>query len=119
MDLKTEYLGLKLDHPVVVSACQPLSKDLDKLKQMEADGAAAVVLHSLFEEQIINESTTLDHYLSYKEESFAEALTFFPEMSEYDLAPQQYLELIQRAKNELSIPLIGSLNGVSAGGWIE
>ena len=119
MDMKTEYLGLELDHPVVVSACQPLSRDLEKLKQMEEDGAAAVVLHSLFEEQIVNESTALDHYLSYKEESFAEALTFFPEMSEYNLLPRQYLELIEEAKEELDIPLVGSLNGVSTGGWLE
>lgn len=119
MDLKTDYLGLELEHPLVVSACQPLSKDIDSLKELEEGGAAAVVLYSLFEEQVIHESVELDHYLSYEEESFAEAQTFFPEMEDYQLGPDEYLSLIQKGKAELDIPVIGSLNGVSSGGWVD
>jgi len=117
IDLSTTYLGLKLKNPLVVSA-SPLSEDLDKIRRMEDSGAAAVVLHSLFEEQITLESGELDRYLSAGTESFAESLTYFPDMSGYKLGPDEYLEHVRRAKATVSIPIIGSLNGVSTGGWI-
>ncbi|MCB0025055.1 MAG: dihydroorotate dehydrogenase-like protein, partial [Caldilinea sp.] len=118
VDLTTNYLGLKLKHPVVPSA-SPLSDSLDKLKRMEDAGAAAIVMYSLFEEQIVGESHLLDHYLSYGAESFAEALDYFPEMDSYNVGPHAYLDLISRAKGSLGIPIIASLNGVSTGGWVE
>ncbi len=118
VDLSTTYLGLKLKHPVVPSA-SPLSESLDKIKRLEDAGAAAVVMYSLFEEQIVGESHLLDHYLSYGAESFAEALDYFPEMDSYNIGPNAYLDLIRRAKESVSIPVIGSLNGVSTGGWVE
>lgn len=118
VDLSTTYLGLKLKHPVVPSA-SPLSESLDKIKRLEDAGAAAVVMYSLFEEQIVGESHLLDHYLSYGAESFAEALDYFPEMDSYNIGPHAYLDLIRRAKESVSIPIIGSLNGVSTGGWVE
>jgi dihydroorotate dehydrogenase (fumarate) len=89
------------------------------MKRMEDAGAAAVVMYSLFEEQIEHESFEIDHYLSYGTQSFAEALTYFPEASEYNLEPDQYLELLRKATSELDIPVIASLNGVSSGGWIK
>jgi len=118
IDLTTNYLGLKLKHPVVPSA-SPLSDSLDKIKRLEDAGAAAVVMYSLFEEQIVGESHLLDHYLSYGAESFAEALDYFPEMDSYNVGPHAYLDLIRRAKESVQIPVIGSLNGVSTGGWVE
>jgi len=111
-------MGLKLKHPVVPSA-SPLSESLDKIKRLEDAGAAAVVMYSLFEEQIVGESHLLDHYLSYGAESFAEALDYFPEMDSYNVGPHAYLDLLRRAKESVSIPVIGSLNGVSTGGWVE
>ena len=118
VDLSTSYLGLNLKHPVVPSA-SPLSDGLDKLRRLEDAGAAAVVMYSLFEEQIVGESHLLDHFLSYGTESFAEALDYFPEMDSYNVGPHGYLDLISKAKKALSIPIIGSLNGVSTGGWVE
>jgi dihydroorotate dehydrogenase (fumarate) len=118
MDLTTTYLGLKLRNPLVLSA-SPLSEKLDNLKKAEAAGAAAVVLHSLFEEQIRSESAELDHHLEHGTESFAEALSYFPAASEYRLGPEDYLEHIARAKAAVSIPVIASLNGASTGGWTE
>jgi dihydroorotate dehydrogenase (fumarate) len=118
VDLTTNYLGLTLKHPVVPSA-SPLSDSLDKIKRLEDAGAAAVVMYSLFEEQIVGESHLLDHYLSYGAESFAEALDYFPEMDSYNVGPHAYLDLLRRAKESLEIPVIGSLNGVSTGGWVE
>lgn len=117
MDLSTTYLGLNLKNPLVPSS-SPLTRELGKLKQMEDAGAAAVVLYSLFEEQVNMESHTLDHYLMQGVESFAEALTYFPEASEYQSSPVEYMEHIRRAKAALDIPVIASLNGVSTGGWI-
>ena len=117
MDLSTTYLGLNLKNPLVPSS-SPLTRELSKLKQMEDAGAAAVVLYSLFEEQVTLESHTLDHYLTQGVESFAEALTYFPEAAEYHSSPTEYLEHIRRAKASLDIPIIASLNGVSTGGWI-
>jgi dihydroorotate dehydrogenase (fumarate) len=118
IDLTTNYLGLKLKHPVVPSA-SPLSDSLDKIKRLEDAGASAVVMYSLFEEQIVGESHLLDHYLSYGAESFAEALDYFPEMDSYNVGPHAYLDLIRRSKESVQIPIIGSLNGVSTGGWVE
>src|SRR3972149_1484487 len=107
-DLSTTYLGLKLCSPLVFSA-SPLSRSLDNLKRAEAAGVGAVVLHSLFEEQITAESQVLDHFLTPRAESSAEALTYFPEPRAYRLTPEQYLEHIRRAKDALSIPVIASL----------
>ncbi|MCB8944426.1 MAG: dihydroorotate dehydrogenase-like protein [Ardenticatenaceae bacterium] len=117
MNLSTTYLGLNLKNPLVPSS-SPLTRDLSKLKQMEDAGAAAIVLYSLFEEQVNWESHTLDHYLTQGVESFAEALTYFPEAMEYQSGPTEYLEHIRRAKESLEIPVIASLNGVSTGGWV-
>ena len=118
MDLTTSYLGMDLKNPVVASA-SPLSEKIANLKRLEDAGVAAVVMHSLFEEQINEESHQLDHYLSYGTESHAEALHYFPETHEYKIGPEGYLDLIRRAKESLSVPVIGSLNGVSTGGWID
>jgi dihydroorotate dehydrogenase (fumarate) len=117
-DLTTSYMGMTLKHPVVPSA-SPISQSLDGIKRMEDAGASAIVMYSLFEEQIEGESHLLDHYLSYGSESFAEALDYFPEMDSYNVGPDSYLDLIQRAKETTSIPIIASLNGVSTGGWTE
>jgi dihydroorotate dehydrogenase (fumarate) len=116
-DLSTRYLGLALRNPLVASA-SALCESLDSIRRMEDAGAAAVVLHSLFEEQINLESHHLDRYLSHGTESYAESLTYFPDMTSYNLGPEAYLEHIRRAKAAVAIPLIGSLNGVSTGGWI-
>ena len=117
-DLSTTYLGLKLKNPLVVSA-SPLSEEIGNIRRMEDAGAAAVVLHSLFEEQIAVDSRELDRSLSAGTESFAESLTYFPDMTTYNLGPEGYLEHLRKAKAAVSIPIIGSLNGVSTGGWIE
>jgi len=118
MDLSTTYLGLKLKNPVVPSA-GPLSHSLDSMKRLEDAGASAIVMYSLFEEQIAHETAELYHYLSYGTESFAEALTYFPDTGQYNLGPDAYVELIHRAKKALGIPVIGSLNGITVGGWID
>ncbi len=117
MHLSTQYLGLSLKNPIVPSA-SPLMHKVDNIKRMEDAGAAAVVLHSLFEEQIRQTSQELDHYLNYGAESFAEALTYFPDFHTY-IGPDGYLEHIRKAKAAVGIPVIGSLNGISTGGWIE
>jgi dihydroorotate dehydrogenase (fumarate) len=117
-DLSTTYLGLHLDSPLVPSA-SPLCGTLDNLRRMEDAGAAAVVLPSLFEEQINHESRDLDFFLNHATYSFAEAQTFFPEPGAFRLTPAAYLEFVRRAKAALSIPVIGSLNGVSSGGWVS
>ncbi len=116
MDLTTTYLGMRLKNPLVPSA-SPLSEQLDTIRQMEDAGAAAVVMHSLFEEQLTRESHRLDHYLDYGSESFAEALSYFPDAAAYHVGPEQYLEKIRRAKEAVGVPIIGSLNGISTGGW--
>jgi dihydroorotate dehydrogenase (fumarate) len=118
MDLTTTYLGMKLEHPLVASA-SPLSADFSGIRRLEDAGAAAVVMYSLFEEQITLESQQLDHFLSYGVESFPEALDYFPDMNHYNVGPDEYLHAIYRAKQAVDIPVIGSLNGVSTGGWIE
>jgi dihydroorotate dehydrogenase (fumarate) len=117
-DLSTNYLGLALAHPLMPSA-SPLSRSIDTLRRMEDAGAAAIVLHSLFEEQIAFESHVLDRYLTVTANSYWEALDYYPEPGEYMLPPEQYLEHVQAAKAAVDIPVIGSLNGVSAGGWTK
>ena len=118
MDLSTSYLGLTLKNPIVPSA-SPLSRSLDTMKRLEDAGASAIVLYSLFEEQIEHESAELNHYLRYGTESFAEALSYFPQTEEYSLGPDEYVEHVRKAKEALRIPVIGSINGISTGGWIE
>ena len=112
MDLSTTYLGLTLKNPLVPSS-SPLTRSIDNLRRMEDAGAAAIVLYSLFEEQITLESEMLNHYLTQGIDSFPEALDYFPEAVEYKTGPEGYLEHIRRAKEVLDIPVIGSLNGVS------
>jgi dihydroorotate dehydrogenase (fumarate) len=118
VDLKTTYLGLELKNPLVASA-SPLSESVETVKALEDAGISAVVMYSLFEEQIIHESMELDHFLSKDTHAFAEALTHLPEMGRYSLGPEVYIEQVQRLKAAVDIPVIGSLNGVSTGGWIE
>ena len=118
MDLTTTYMGLTLKHPIVPSS-SPLSDSVSKIRRLEDAGAAAVVMYSLFEEQINQESHVLDHYLSYGAESYGEALSYFPDLERYNVGPEEYLELIRQAKEAVDIPIIGSLNGISSGGWIE
>jgi dihydroorotate dehydrogenase (fumarate) len=118
MSLTTNYLGLVLKNPIVASS-SPLSHSVDSIRRLEDAGASAVVMYSLFEEQITFESSYVDHYLRSGTNSFAESLSFFPEMDQYNVWPDEYLNLIRRAKESVDIPIIGSLNGVSAGGWIN
>ena len=118
IDLSTKYMGLELKNPLVVSA-SPLTEKLDNVRRMEDAGAAAVVMHSLFEEQITAESHWLDRHLSAGTESFAESLTYFPDLTSYNLGPEGYLEHLRKAKEAVGIPVIGSLNGVSLGGWTD
>ena len=105
-DLSTTYLGLSLKNPIIPSS-SPLCKSLDNLKQMEDAGAGAIVLHSLFEEQINFESRALDDYLTHGTESFAEATSYFPEPKQFRLTPDQYLEHVRKAKEALRLPIIG------------
>ena len=118
MDLSTRYLGLNLRSPLVPSA-SPLSDEVDGIKRMEDSGAAAVVLHSLFEEQLTLEQESLQHHLTFGTDSFPEALTFFPMPQEFRSGPDEYLNHIRKAKESVKIPIIASLNGSSIGGWIE
>ncbi|HVZ19312.1 MAG TPA: dihydroorotate dehydrogenase-like protein [Terriglobales bacterium] len=116
INLSTKYLGLKLKNPVVASA-SPLTRELDNFRKLEDAGASAIVMHSLFEEQINIESEELDRYLSTAEHVSAEALDMFPEAEDYHLGPEEYLEQIVKAKAAVNVPIIGSLNGISPGGW--
>jgi len=116
MNLSTSYLGLKLRTPLVPSA-SPLSQDLDNIKRMEDAGAAAIVFHSLFEEQILSEEFTHQHHLNQGTESFSEALTYVPPGLNFKMGPEAYLEHLARAKAAVKIPIIGSLNGSTTGGW--
>lgn len=118
MDLSTTYLGLKLTNPLVPSA-GPLTAELDSLRRLEDHGAPAVVLHSLFEEQIAHEQEELHHLTTQGTEAYAEMLSFFPEPEEYRLGPEEYLDHIRQAKEALGIPVIASLNGVTVGGWTD
>ncbi|MEJ5252568.1 MAG: dihydroorotate dehydrogenase-like protein [Chthonomonadetes bacterium] len=118
MDLSTTYMGLKLRNPLVASS-SPLSHKVDSIRQLEEAGIGAVVMYSLFEEQINLESQQLDYFLTHGTESYAEALSYFPDLGEYNVGPDEYLNLIRKAKQAVDVPIIGSLNGVSAGGWVK
>ncbi|RMD51143.1 MAG: dihydroorotate dehydrogenase-like protein [Ignavibacteria bacterium] len=118
MDLKTKYMGLELKNPIVPSA-SPLSQTVDSVKKLEDAGASAIVVYSLFEEQITHESGELDHYLSYGADSYAEATSYFPEPEEFQTGPYEYLDHIANIKKAVDIPVIGSLNGISSGGWVQ
>jgi dihydroorotate dehydrogenase (fumarate) len=118
IDLSTTYLGLKLKNPLVASA-SPLSEKLDSARRLEDCGVSAIVMYSLFEEQVIRESLELDRYLSLGTHTYAEALTYLPEVGRYSLGPEAYVENVYRLKQATQIPIIGSLNGVSTGGWID
>jgi len=115
-DLSTTYLGFNLKNPLVASA-SPLSKNIDKARKLEEAGISAIVMYSLFEEQIIHESLELDHYLTRGTDSFAEAMSYLPDGGTYSMGPEKYLNQVAGLKKALSIPVIGSLNGVSKGGW--
>ncbi len=118
MDLNTTYMGMQLKSPLVVGAAAPLTEDIDNIKRMADAGAAAVVLHSIFEEQIRQERLELHHHLQYGTQSFAEALTYFPEPEIFHVGLSEYLNHISKAK-KVGIPIIASLNGSSMGGWVE
>ena len=118
VDLSTSYLGLPLRSPLIASA-SPLCEDISNIRRLEDAGAGAVVLHSLFEEQLTFDSYRLDRSLSQGTESLRESLSYFPDMTTYNLGPDGYLEHIIHAKAAVDIPIIGSLNGVSTGGWIR
>jgi len=115
-DLKTSYLGFTLPNPIVASA-SPLSESVERIRQLEDAGVAAVVLPSLFEEQLELDSVALDSDLSRGAESFGESTTYFPDLTDYNLGPDTYLELIQEAKTAVDVPVIASLNGSTRGGW--
>ena len=116
MDLKTTYLGLKLAHPIVASA-SPLSRTLEGIRRLEDAGASAIVMFSLFEEQIRYEQESLDYLTEVGTEAFAESLTYFPAVTDYRVGPDQYLELIRAATKAVDVPIIASLNGISNAGW--
>jgi dihydroorotate dehydrogenase (fumarate) len=118
MNLKTKYLGLELRNPLVASA-SPMCKELDLLKRMEDSGAGAIVLHSLFEEQINAEQNALDDFLWQGTDVGAESTTVFADLPEYQIGPEAYLEHVRKAKAALNIPVIASLNGVAVGGWVR
>jgi dihydroorotate dehydrogenase (fumarate) len=117
MNLTTRYLGFKLRTPLVPSA-SPLSEKIDNIKRMEDAGAPAVVFHSLFEEQVRSDRHELQYYLDQGTESYAESLTYFPDRAEFKVGPEAYLEHIAQAKAAVDIPIIGSLNGSTFGGWM-
>jgi dihydroorotate dehydrogenase (fumarate) len=118
IDLNTTYLGLKLATPLVASA-SPLSRDVDGIRRLEDAGASAVVLYSLFEEQLRQEEMDLDYHLNAGTESFAESITYFPQASEFHTGPEGYLKHIRKAKASVTIPIIASLNGATLGGWTK
>lgn len=118
MDLTTNYLGLRLRTPLVVAA-SPLSEEIDNIKRMEDAGAAALVVYSLFEEQLRRDRLELNQHLEHGTFSYPEALTYFPEPEEFHLGPEDYLKHIANAKKSVRIPIIASLNGSSAGGWTQ
>jgi dihydroorotate dehydrogenase (fumarate) len=118
VNITTNYLGMNLKNPIVPSS-GPISEDVSKIKALEDAGAAAIVLYSLFEEQIEKDSLELHHRTTYHDESYAEALNYFPEPFDYRLGPEEYLEHIRKSKESTDIPIIASLNGKSLGGWID
>jgi len=118
MNLKTTYMGLQLESPVVVSAC-PLSDNMDNIKKMEEAGAGAIVMFSLFEEQIRQQDALYESIRSVTGDGFAESSSFFPGLADYEVGPNEYLEKIRLAKQQTGIPIIGSLNGITNEGWID
>lgn len=118
MDLKTTYLGLELDSPLMPGAC-PLSEKLDKVRQLEDAGASAIVMLSLFEEQIIREQLAMHESIDVTAHSFGEATSYFPDLPDLKLGPEEYLNKIRQTKEAVGIPVIGSLNGNTPGGWID
>jgi dihydroorotate dehydrogenase (fumarate) len=118
IDLKTNYLGLQLRTPLVASA-SPLSQELEGIRHLEDAGASVIVLYSLFEEQLRQESFELEYHLTEGTDSFAEASSFFPQPNEFHLGPEGYLNHIRKAKKAVSVPIIASLNGTTVGGWTE
>lgn len=118
MKIQSTYMGLTLDSPIVVSAC-PLSVQTDNIVMMEDNGAGAVVLFSLFEEQIRKEEATVKGVMARTSFAFSEAKDFFPDLDEYNAGPHEYLELIRKAKSLVKIPIIASLNGITNEGWVE
>jgi len=118
MNTQTTYMGMKLDSPIVVSACT-LSEQTDNIAMMEDNGAGAVVLFSLFEEQIKKEEARFKGVLSTTTNAFAEAADYFPDLEDYNVGTDQYLEHIRKAKERVKIPIIGSLNGITNEGWID
>ena len=118
MDLSTTYMGLKLKNPIIIGA-SPLTSTIESIKELEACGAAAVVLHSIFEEQINHEMHELDHFMFSGSENYAESLGYFPEVTLSNLESEYYLDELIKLKEEVNIPIIASLNGVSRGGWVN
>ena len=118
MDLSTTYLGLKLKHPLVVGA-SPMTGDLDQVKRVEDAGAAAVVMHSLFEEQLLLEHSAQQAYVDAFDNANAEAMSFLPKPADYVLGPDEYLEQLRKLKAAVKIPVIGSLNGLTNSGWLD
>lgn len=118
LDLTTPYLGLTLKNPLVASA-SPLSRRIESAQRLEDSGVAAIVMYSLFEEQVTHESYELHHFLERGAHSYAESLSYFPDLDEYSLEAERYLEHLRRVKQTVTVPVIGSLNGVSTGGWLE
>ncbi len=118
MDLSTKYLGMQLRTPLVASA-SPLSQEISGIRNLEDAGASAVVLYSLFEEQLHKEALELELHLNAGTESFAESITYFPHSSEFHTGPDEYLEHIRKAKSAVDIPIIASLNGATLGGWAK
>lgn len=118
MDLTTNYLGMALKNPIVASS-SPLSHTVDSIRRLEDTGAAAVVMYSLFEEQIGFDSYYIDYHLTQGTDSYAESISYFPDMQSYNVGPDEYMNLIRRAKEAVDIPVIGSLNGASVGGWTD
>ncbi|MBI4583183.1 MAG: dihydroorotate dehydrogenase-like protein [Planctomycetes bacterium] len=118
MDLSTTYMGIELKNPIVPSS-GPMSREIGVVRELEDHGASAIVLHSLFEEQINHEARELAHFLEHGTESYAEALSYFPEPEIFCLGPEEYLEHLRRIKEAVGMPVIGSLNGVTSGGWTD
>jgi len=118
MNLTTNYLGTVLKNPIVASS-SPLSHTVDSIRRLEDAGVAAVVMYSLFEEQIGFDSYYIDYHLTQGTDSYAESISYFPDMQSYNVGPDQYLNLIRRAREKVDIPIIGSLNGASVGGWTD
>jgi len=118
IDLSTKYLGIQLKNPLVASA-SPLCENIEHIKQMEKSGIAAIVLHSLFEEQVILQEKELNYALTQQTESYAESLSYLPDINDYRFAPDEYVDYIAKVKKAVDIPIIGSLNGISNSGWIR